>query len=120
MGNAEPVELHDRAGDRGRAVIDVVGEPDRGNPGDLECLPGNLRIGEKAFAFDRMGTRRLVETAFEIGEDQVGRAHLLTDPRKRHGRVRSIHQVHIADQDHRRHLECLPMIERAQRVSPAA
>ncbi len=70
--------------DRGRAVIDVVGEPDRGDPAILQRLAGDLGVGEKALMLDRMAVRRLVEAAFEIGEDEVGRAQFLADPRERH------------------------------------
>ena len=43
MGDAEPVEPRDRAEDRGAAVIDVVGEPDRGDAADLQRLAGDRR-----------------------------------------------------------------------------
>jgi hypothetical protein len=33
MGDAESIEPVDRAGDRRRAIIDVIGEPDRGDAG---------------------------------------------------------------------------------------
>ncbi len=109
MPDAEPVELRDRAQDRGIAVIDVVGQPDGGNAGGPECRAGDLRVGEEAFLFDRVPVGRLVQNAFEVGEDEIGGAQFVADPGERHGGVVHVHQVHIADQDHRGHLEFSPV-----------
>src|SRR5581483_5109039 len=102
MGDAEPVEPGDRAEDRCGSVIDVVGEADRGNCAVAKRGAGDLRIGEEAFVLDAVVGRRLVEAAFEIGENQVGRPQPRAHPGKRHARVVDIHQIDVAEQDQRR------------------
>jgi hypothetical protein len=49
---------------------------------------------------DRMPVGRLVEQAFEVGEDQIGSPQRLANPRERHPRVIDIHQIDVADQNH--------------------
>ena len=60
------------------------------------------RLGERAV--ERMRGVRLVETTFEIAEDEIGRLELRRDLRERSRRVRDIHQVDVAGeknfQDH--------------------
>jgi hypothetical protein len=55
----------------------------------------------------RVPVGRLVEQAFEIGEDQIGGAQRLADPSEGHAGIREIHQIDIADQDQGGHLESL-------------
>jgi hypothetical protein len=100
MGDAEPVEPLDRARYRRRAVIDVVGEADRGDAAGLQGLPRDFGIGEKSFMLDRMSIGRLVQQAFEVGEDQIGFAQCVADARERHPRVIDIHQIDVANQNH--------------------
>ena len=99
MGDAEPIEPGDRAEDRRAAVIDVVGETDRGDPGGLQRLAADFGIGEEALMLDRMSLRRLVKQALEIGEDQIRRAHFGAKPGERHAGIVDAHQIDIADQD---------------------
>ncbi len=54
MGDPEPVEFGDRAEDRRRAVIDVVGDADHRDSGDPQRLAGDPRIGEKPLILDDM------------------------------------------------------------------
>jgi hypothetical protein len=109
MGDPEPVEPLDRSEDRRRAVIDVVGEPDRRDPALAQGSAGQFGIGEKALLLDRVAGRRVIETAFEVGEDEVGFAHLRPDAGERHSRIIDVHQIHVADEDQPgRHLEFLP------------
>src|SRR6202043_4148421 len=93
--------------DRRRAVIDIVGEADRDDAAGLQGFAGDLGIGEKPFMLDRVAVGRLVEQAFEIGENQIGGAQGLADPRERRAGLRDIHQIDVADQDQGRHLEIL-------------
>ncbi len=72
MGDAELVEAGDRRHDRGLAVIDVVGDPDRGDPGVGQGLARRRRIGEKPLALQGVPAGRRVEAAFEIAEDDGG------------------------------------------------
>jgi hypothetical protein len=101
MDDAAPVELRDRAEDRGRTVIDVVGETDRVKACQFQRLAGDGRIGEKALLLDAMPVGWMLEQAFEITEDGVGLGESALDPAKRHRRVVDIHQIDVANQDQR-------------------
>jgi hypothetical protein len=59
-----------------------------------------VRVGKEAFVFHGMAAGRLVETAFEIREDDIGAAKLVLDEREGHRRVGHVHQVHVTGQDH--------------------
>jgi len=83
MGNAERVELGDRAEDRGGAVIDVVGEADRVDPAEAKGRAGRRRIGKKTLGRNRVPLRRPIEAAFEIGEAQRRAGQRAGDARER-------------------------------------
>src|SRR5579862_7353688 len=104
MGDAEPVELRDRAEDRRGAVIDIVGKADSRKPGELQRLAADGGVGEKTFLFDTMRSGRMIEQTFEIAENRVRFGKSLADPCERRGRIGDVHQVDVADQDQgRRH-----------------
>jgi hypothetical protein len=75
----------------------------------LPILSASPAGPEKPFVLDRMPLRRLIETAFEVGKHQIGGAQFRADLRKRHRWIVDIHQVHIADQDHRGHAGTPPV-----------
>jgi hypothetical protein len=123
MAETEPVEPRERAEDGRCAVIDVVGEPDRGDPGTLQRPAGDVGIGEKALMLDRMPVGRVVKQAFEIGEHQIGAAQGLADLRERHAGILDIHQIDVADQDQGGHLRvscCTLIVAEVPRVFPCA
>src|SRR4051812_41073949 len=107
MGDPEPVECGDRAEDGRAAVIDIIGDADRSDPGDPQRLAGDLRVGEKPLMLDGMSPetslRRPIQTAFEIGEDDMGLAQFRSNEPERHGGVLDIHQIHVAEQHQRGH-----------------
>src|SRR6266446_5237645 len=69
------------------------------NAGRSERLAGHLRVGKEAFALQGVRCRRLVETAFEIAKDDLGRPELILYKRERHRRIGDIHQVHVTGED---------------------
>ena len=60
VADAEAVEPRKRAEDGRSALIHIVGEPDPGNPGALQCLAGDLRVGKKSLVLDGVPVGRLV------------------------------------------------------------
>src|SRR6516225_4494564 len=103
MRNADLIQPRDRRQDRGGAVIDVIGDADRINARNFQRF-GRRKRGKESLAVERMRGVRLVETTFEIAEDEIGRLELRRDLRERSRRVRDIHQVDVAGeknfQDH--------------------
>jgi hypothetical protein len=103
MRNAELIQPRDRRQDRRCAVIDVIGDADRINARNFQRF-GRRKRGKESLAVERMRGVRLVETTFEIAEDEIGRLELRRDLRERSRRVRDIHQVDVAGeknfQDH--------------------
>ena len=94
MRDAQLIEPRDRRQDRRGAVIDIVGDTDRSNACDFQRF-GRRRRREKSFAIERMRGVRLVETTFEIAEDQIGRLEFGCDPRERAGGIGDIHQIDV-------------------------
>ena len=72
-------------------------------PAIRSASPAICGIGEKPLMLDGMPLGRPVQTAFEIGEDEIGLAQFRPDQPERHGRVVDIHQIHVAEQDQRGH-----------------
>ena len=125
MSDAEPVEPIDRAKSGRCAVVDVIREPDRGDAGALQGFAGDLGIGEKSLMLDGVPVGRLVEQAFEVGENEVSGAQGLADACERHAGILDIHQIDVADQDQGGHLRvsyCGPYftLAEARRVFPCA
>jgi hypothetical protein len=58
--DAKRVEPRDRSQDRCLAVVDVVGDADRGNSGAAQSLSTGEWIGVKPFRVEGLGGRRLI------------------------------------------------------------
>ena len=76
MRNAKLIQPRDRRQDRRCAVIDVIGDADRINARNFQRF-GRRKRGKESLAVERVGGVRLVETTFEIAEDEISRLELV-------------------------------------------